>query len=73
LPDVKVDGQWGALVVGTYYRDKDAVFVNARMVRPDGLVLRTAQLILPMNNLVTRMTASPPFRTGMMRINPGRK
>lgn len=74
LPDMKVDKDWAALVVGTYYRDRDAVFVNARMVRPsDGLVLRTAQLVLPMNDMVRRMTAQPPFRTGAMRIVPGRK
>lgn len=77
LPDLKVDKDWAALVVGTYYRDRDAVFVNARMVRPsDGLVLRTAQLVLPMTSLVGRMTAPPPrppFAPGSLRIVQGRK
>lgn len=73
LPDLKIDKDWAALVVGTYYRDADAVFVNARMVRPsDGLVLRTAQLVLPMNDLVRRMSARPPLPRGSLRIVPGR-
>ena len=59
--------------MGTYYRDVDAVFVNARMIRPsDGLVLRTAQLVLPMNVLVRRMSARPPLPSGSLRIVPGR-
>lgn len=73
LPDLKVDKDWAALVVGTYYRDLDAVFVNARMIRPsDGLVLRTAQIVLPMNDLVRRMSARPPLRSGRLPIVPGR-
>ena len=73
LPDLKIDKDWAALVVGTYYRDVDAVFVNARMIRPsDGLVLRTAQLVLPMNDLVRRMSARPPLPSGSLRIVPGR-
>jgi hypothetical protein len=76
LPDVKAEGGWAAMVVGTYYRDQDALFVNARMIRPaDGLVLRTAQLVLPMNGLVRRMSAPPPpphpLRAGSLRINQG--
>ena len=74
LPDIRISQDWAALVVGTYYQDRDAVFVNARMVRPsDGLVLRTAQLVLPMNDMVRRMSAQPPFRSGALRIVPGRK
>lgn len=54
---VPTTGQkWAALVVGTYYVDKDATFVNARLVRAsDGLVLRTAQLVLPNTPVVLRM------------------
>jgi TolB-like protein len=44
-------------VAGTYYADREAVFVNARLIRgADGMVLRTAQLIIPgSNNVVRRM------------------
>ena len=73
LPDVRVEGNWAALVTGTYYREQDALFVNARMIRPaDGLVLRTAQLVLPMNSLMRRMSTPPPphpLRPGTLRVN----
>lgn len=50
---------WAALVVGTYYVDKDATFVNARLVRAsDGLVLRTGQLVLPNTPVIARMALS---------------
>lgn len=43
-------------VVGTYYVDRDAVFMNARLIRgTDGGVLRTAQLIIPANAMARRM------------------
>lgn len=43
-------------IVGTYHYDRDAIFVNARLVRPvDGMVLRTASMILRSNNLMRRM------------------
>jgi len=62
LRDPKVASRTMALIVGTYYRDKDAVFVNARLIRSsDGLVMRTAQIILPMTDMVARMSATPPF------------
>ncbi len=47
------------LLVGTYYKDTSSVFVNARLVQTDGLVLRTAQLVLPMRDLLERMTYKP--------------
>jgi hypothetical protein len=55
---VPTTGQkWAALVVGTYYVEKDATFVNARLVRAsDGLVLRTGQLVLANTPVVARMT-----------------
>lgn len=75
LPDVKVSSDWAALLVGTYYKDQGTVFINARLVRPsDGLVLRTGQIILPMNSLVARMTAQPrkpPFASRTMPIVQG--
>lgn len=59
---VPTKGQkWAALVVGTYYVDKDATFVNARLVRAsDGLVLRTGQLVLVNTPIVARMGKSDP-------------
>lgn len=45
-------------VVGTYYADRQAVFVNARLVRGgNGQVVRTAQLVLAPNGLTRRMLA----------------
>lgn len=57
---VPTKGQkWAALVVGTYYVDNDATFINARLVRAaDGLVLRTAQLVLQNNPVVLRMSGN---------------
>ena len=44
------------VVAGTYYADRQAVIVNARLVRPtDGMVLRTANVVLPSNRLTRRM------------------
>ncbi len=55
---VSTAGTWAALIVGTYYTDKDAVFINARLVRAsDGMVLRTGQLVLVRNELLTRLSA----------------
>lgn len=46
------------VLVGTYYADTDAVFINARLVRPeDGFVLRTALLVFPQNPMITKMMA----------------
>lgn len=74
LSKIRVRQDWAAVVLGTYYRDRDALFINARMVRAsDGMVLRTAQLVLPMNDMLKRMSAQPPLRAGGLRINPGRK
>lgn len=51
--------KWAALLVGTYYVDKDATFVNARLVRAtDGLVLRTGQLVLENTPVILRMSNS---------------
>ena len=46
------------VIAGTYYQDKFSLFVNARLLRPaDGMVLRTAQLVMPMNGVTQRMLA----------------
>ena len=48
-------------MVGTYYVDKDATFVNARLVRAsDGLVLRTGQLVLVNTPIIARMGKTDP-------------
>ena len=54
---VSTKGQkWAALLVGTYYVDKAATFINARLVRAsDGLVLRTGELVLENNPVLLRM------------------
>ena len=59
---VPTKGQkWAALVVGTYYVDKDATFVNARLVRAsDGLVLRTGQLVLVNTPIIARLGKTDP-------------
>lgn len=45
-------------VIGTYYADRQAVFVNARLVRGgNGQVVRSAQLVLAPNGLTRRMLA----------------
>lgn len=44
-------------VVGTYFVDRQAVFVNARLVRGNGTVLRTAQIIMNANGMARRMLA----------------
>lgn len=65
---VSTTGQkWAALVVGTFYVDKDATFINARLVRAsDGLVMRTGQLVLVNTPIVRRMaeadTTPPPVK-----------
>jgi hypothetical protein len=78
---VPVQGQkWAALIVGTYYVEKRATFVNARLVRAgDGLVLRTGQLVLANTPVVARMGKAdvrlPPQGTdsaaGKAAVAPG--
>lgn len=46
------------VIAGTYYQDKYSLFVNARLLRPaDGMVLRTAQMVMPMTGVTQRMLA----------------
>lgn len=50
-----------ALVTGTFYRDEEYLFINVRLIRgTDGMVLRTAQTIIPVTPLVGRMTKVKP-------------
>ena len=62
--------KWGALLVGTYYVDEDATFVNARLVRAsDGLVLRTGQLVLVNTPIVKRMGKSDSVTAAPSQAN----
>lgn len=45
-------------VVGTYYTDGQVLFLNARLLRANGDILRTGQLILQVNPLTRRMLAN---------------
>lgn len=69
-----------AVVTGTFYRDKEYLFVNARLIRgSDGMVLRTAQTVLPVTPLVGRMTKErikpkqlfPETTRAMINVIPG--
>jgi len=47
------------MVVGTYSKGPNAVFVNARLVRPrDGRVIRTANLVIESNPTIETMLAN---------------
>ncbi len=46
-------------VAGTYYYDRENIFVNLRMLRAaDGMVLRTAQVVFPQTGVSRRMIAN---------------
>ena len=64
---VPTKGQkWAAILVGTYYVDKAATFVNVRLVRAsDGLVLRTGQLVLENTPVVARMGSGNGLGAGV--------
>ena len=50
-----------ALVTGTFYRDEEYIFINVRLIRgSDGMVLRTAQTVMPVTPIVGRMTKVKP-------------
>lgn len=72
---VPTKGQpWAALLVGTYYVDNDATFVNARLVRAsDGLVLRTGQLVLPNTPVISRMSRTDAAIAGNGSVTTDRK
>lgn len=71
LGDLAVHSPGSVVIVGTYSGDRQAMFVNARLVRPsDGRVLRTANLVLAGNPLTTRLMKNNgrKFESGEMRI-----
>lgn len=61
-------------LVGTYYFDDYSVFVNARLIKSDGSLVRSGQLILKNNPLTRRMLASsgkkiPEGKLGVLDFN----
>ncbi|MBQ7738228.1 MAG: hypothetical protein IJT59_01045 [Desulfovibrionaceae bacterium] len=62
---------WAAILLGTYCVDDDATFINARLVRgSDGLVLRTAQLVLVNTPIIYRLGKSDRYFAGQLRYDP---
>lgn len=45
-------------LVGTYYNDSKAILVNARLVRSDGRVVRSGQVVMAVNDFTRKMLAS---------------
>lgn len=45
-------------VVGTYYTDGHVMFLSARLIRSNGDILRTGQLVMQVNPLTKRMLAN---------------
>ncbi|MDR2892303.1 MAG: hypothetical protein LBV80_04370 [Deltaproteobacteria bacterium] len=45
-------------LVGTYYNDQNTVFVNARLIKADGRVVRAGQLVLGASPMTRRMAAN---------------
>jgi hypothetical protein len=45
-------------LVGTYYTDNFSVFINARLIRSDGRVVRAGQLVMASTPLTRRMIAT---------------
>ncbi|MDL2271778.1 hypothetical protein LJC23_01955 [Desulfovibrio sp. OttesenSCG-928-I05] len=71
VADISAKNSGLVFVVGTYYVDRDAVFMNARLIRgTDGGVLRTAQLIIPANAMARRMLAGggKTLETGTLTV-----
>ena len=71
LGDLSVHSPGSVVIVGTYSGDRQALFINARLVRPsDGRVLRTANLVLEGNPLTSRLMRNTGKKVegGEMRI-----
>lgn len=60
---VSVKGANTLVVAGTYFADRQAVFINARLLRGNGAVLRTAQIVLPASSMTRRMVAGGNGKT----------
>lgn len=58
-PDTPIVGRGAMVLTGTYYFDKENVFVNARLVRgDDGEVLRTGSLVFAQTMVSKKMLAT---------------
>ena len=71
LPPISARDPKLVFVVGSYYADRQAIFVNARLVRgTDGQVLRTAQLVMAPNTVNRRMLmgSGKTLKAGTMSI-----
>ena len=72
IGEIAVATQGAVVIAGTYYYDPQAVFVNARVLRPsDGRVLRTASMVMQTNRLTKRMISAgstAKMESGQMRI-----
>lgn len=57
-------------VLGTYYTDGQVVMVNSRLIRADGEILRTGQLIFGITPFIRRMLANSGRKTqeGSLKI-----
>ncbi len=76
LPPLSVNQKWAAILIGTYLKENNTIFINVRLVRAgDGIILRTAQTVLSVNSLINQMTKEPilppkpPLSSGTIRIN----
>ncbi|MBQ7457004.1 MAG: hypothetical protein IJS54_05335 [Desulfovibrio sp.] len=62
---IRANQKWASLVLGTYLVDEDVTFINARLVRAsDGVVQRTAQLVLLNTPLIERLAQSDSWVSG---------
>ncbi|MBO4334320.1 MAG: hypothetical protein J5846_00595 [Desulfovibrio sp.] len=53
---IRSNQSWASILLGTYLVDRDATFINARLVRAkDGLVQRTGQLVLVNTPIIQRL------------------
>lgn len=59
-----------AVLAGSYYADKDNLFVNARLVEPSGRVLRTGSALIPMTPTLRRMLGLPEPNPSGLRPTP---
>lgn len=57
------------ILVGTYYADRDNVFINARLLRTlDGMVLRTASITFPQTEVSRTMLARASRRLDSIHV-----
>ncbi len=67
--NIVMNSRRAAVVVGTYYHDRYNVYVNARLINGvTGMVLRTANVVFPQNQVTRGMFANVNLKPGYMRI-----